>query len=434
YLAETAFREGKLEEAERLWGEQAQTAREASAAEEEWRALFGLGQVAEARGADSAQWFARSIARIESLRQATGRGMARSEFLAVKRDVYDARIRQLLRQGKVSDELLDTMERSRARALADREFQVTVGAVQQRLRDGETLVLFWIGETEKAGVWLTRTAAGFADVKAGWWQGVPVGRRVIVVPDGGIEMQPVERGVDAEIVFLPAVRMLGVGEPGGGGEGVLIAGPGLVHARDEIREIEALFPAAWSKAATVRTALQRMGQASVIHIAAHAMPDYEREERSRILLEDGPLLLRDVGKTKLRSSLVTLSACQTGAGRRVRGEGIQSLAQAFLAAGAQSVVASRQAVDDSAARAFMAQFYAALARGETKAGALRTAKRRLRESGGGLAKPEHWEPWILFGDGRSAVAPARSWMWVPWIAALAAAAGALVAKRVRPVR
>jgi len=435
YLAETAFREAKWEEAERRWRESVAVAVETKAAEEEWRGLFGLGRVAEARGGDGGQWYAKSIAKIESLRQQTSRGAARGEFLATKRDVYDARIRRLLRGGRVTDALLDTMERSRARGVADEEFRVTAKGVQERLPAGETLVVFWVSGTEKAAVWLSKSGMGMADLRKGWFGGVPVGERLIVVPDGGLEMEPVERGIDADVVFLPAVRMLGRQGQMAAEGGVLVAGPGLAHAKEEIREVKALFPARWAEAGTGKAALEAMRQAAVIHIAAHAVPDYEREERSRILLEDGPLLLRDIAKTKLRSALVTLSACQTGAGRQVRGEGIQSLAGAFLLAGAESVVASRRPVDDGATRSFMAQFYAALAQGETKAGALRTAKRRLKESGGELAKAEHWEPWMLFGDGRSRVASAGwQWRWAAWAAALVAAAAAAIVRRVRPAK
>ena len=434
YLAEVAFRERNIEEAERRWRASAKSAAAMGAAEEEWRALFGLGRVAEARGGSGEEWHGRSMARIEGIRQQTAGGVARAEFLASKRDVYDARIRGLLKRGEVTDDLLDVLERSRARSIADRQFRMKRAGVQKQLRPGEVLVIYWVIKQEKAAVWLTADAAGVTRLAQGWLDGVPRGQRLILVPDGGIEAQPIERGADAEIVFLPALRLLGdPPKDRRNRTSLLVAGPRLANAEQEIREVAGLLPADWNSQANRSAVLKAMPAAHVIHIAAHAFPDFEREERSRLLLRDGSLLLSDVVKAKLQSELVTVAACQSAVGRTVRGEGVQSLASAFLAAGARSVLASRQPVDDAATRAFMTQFYAALARGETKAGALASAKRRLRESRGPMAKPEYWEPWILFGDGRETLAASRpSWSWIPWIGAAVAALTALAVRTRRP--
>ncbi|MBS1830998.1 MAG: CHAT domain-containing protein, partial [Acidobacteria bacterium] len=428
YLAETAFHQGNLDEAQRLWQSSADSAAKGGEAEEEWRALYGLGRIAQARATNPAPFYAQSIQRIESLRRQTSQGASRLEFLASRRDVYDAQIRLLLAQRQVTSELLDTMERSRARSLSDKPFRVQLPEVQARLQRGETMVVFWVSGKDSAAVWLTNSAAGFANPRQ-----LPPAKRLIIVPDGGIETTPIERGLDAEVMYLPAIRLLSTLSSAPSSQtGILLAGPGLSNTSREIADIERIFPAQWTKGRTRDAALAAMPAASFIHIAAHAIPDYDREERSRILLRDGPLLLSDVAKARLTSDLVTLSACQSGAGRQIRGEGPQSLASAFLAAGAHTVVAARQPVDDAAARAFMTQFYAALAAGETKAAALQTAKRRLRDSGGPLANPQYWEPWILYGDGRSPIASTRRWTWLLWFAA-ALAAIAAVATGLRPV-
>lgn len=433
YLAEVAFRERNFEEAERRWRASARSAEAIGAAEEEWRALFGLGRVAEARGASGEEWYERSMTRIEGIRQQTSGGAARAEFLASKRDLYDARIRGLMERGVVTDDLLDTMERSRARSIADRPFRVQRGEVQRQLRLGEVLVVYWVTKQEKAAVWLTPNSTGLTRLNRGWLDGVPRGSRLILVPDGGIETRPIERGEGAEVVFLPAVRLLADPPKDRRNRmGLLVAGPALANTQKEIAEVAGLLPANWSSRANQAEVLRAISAAHVIHIAAHAFPDFDREERSRLLLVDGSLLLGEVMKAKLQSELVTVAACQSAVGRAVKGEGVQSLASAFLAAGARSVLAARQPVDDAATRTFMKQFYAALARGESKAGALATAKRRMRESGGPMAQAEYWEPWILFGDGRETLAAPPAWTWVPWAGA-ATAALAAVAVRMRRV-
>jgi CHAT domain-containing protein len=93
---------------------------------------------------------------------------------------------------------------------------------------------------------------------------------------------------------------------------------------------------------------------------------------------------------------VVLSACETGVGRVLAGEGVMSLGRAFLRAGAGGVVATRWPVGDPTV-AFMQAFYAALAHGEAPADALTTAKRVLLR--GRYSAPLYWAPFVLITDG-----------------------------------
>ena len=72
--------------------------------------------------------------------------------------------------------------------------------------------------------------------------------------------------------------------------------------------------------------------------------------------------------------LVTLSACETGRGTWLRGEGIVGLARAFRIAGARSLLVSLWEVEDAATAEFMHRFYERLFAGERPAAALRSAK------------------------------------------------------------
>jgi CHAT domain-containing protein len=116
--------------------------------------------------------------------------------------------------------------------------------------------------------------------------------------------------------------------------------------------------------------------------------------------------------------LVTISACDTGRGRTIRGEGIQAFSRAFLAAGAASTVTSLWRVADEPTAAFMKQFYYALARGQTKSAALRSAKLELLHSRSALAHPRYWAAFVLTGDG---LTPAP--LAMQWSSALLAGAG-----------
>jgi CHAT domain-containing protein len=100
--------------------------------------------------------------------------------------------------------------------------------------------------------------------------------------------------------------------------------------------------------------------------------------------------------------LVTLSACDTATGKLEGEEGIDGLAEAFLLAGAKSVVGALWNVDDSATEALMKDFYTHLAHGQDKAAALRQAKfdylQRL-----GDRPPVFWGPFTLVGDGSAPI-------------------------------
>jgi CHAT domain-containing protein len=107
--------------------------------------------------------------------------------------------------------------------------------------------------------------------------------------------------------------------------------------------------------------------------------------------------------------LVTLSACDTERGKLVRGEGAQGFNRAFLAAGADSSVASLWRVADRPAAEFMKHFYYELSRGRAKSEALRTAKLAFLRSHSKLAHPRYWAAFVLSGDGRSPIAPVIPW-------------------------
>jgi CHAT domain-containing protein len=163
-----------------------------------------------------------------------------------------------------------------------------------------------------------------------------------------------------------------------------------------------------------QTFLDEAPRYPVLHLATHAVNDPENTAGSRILFSGDEgyeyLFLNETLSLDLRAAdLVTLSACETERGRRIRAEGAQSFSRAFLAAGARSTIASLWPVSDHAAAEFMKQFYGALRGGETKAGALRSAKLRFLASGTELAEPRYWAAFVLNGDGGEPVRPLLSW-------------------------
>jgi len=140
-----------------------------------------------------------------------------------------------------------------------------------------------------------------------------------------------------------------------------------------------------------------------IHLATHGLADGERPELSALVLArvppdkeyDGLLQMREVFHLELNADLVVLSACQTGLGKHVQGEGVVGLSTAFFFAGTPSLVISLWNVSDVSTALLMRRFYANLLAGQTKAAALREAKAWLRNlSRSDLVKLGQKEAWV----------------------------------------
>jgi CHAT domain-containing protein len=101
----------------------------------------------------------------------------------------------------------------------------------------------------------------------------------------------------------------------------------------------------------------------------------------------------------INADLVVLSACETGVGELLRGEGVISLARAFAYAGAKSIVASLWSVNDQSTMQIMENFYVELKAGKPKNIALANAKRNyLTQNPGIQAHPFFWAAFIGLGD------------------------------------
>lgn len=147
----------------------------------------------------------------------------------------------------------------------------------------------------------------------------------------------------------------------------------------------------------------------IVHIATHGKADGLRPERSRLVLSRldpqgqplaGNLGLQDIYNLRLAADLVVLSACQSGLGPVVRGEGLVGLTRGFQYAGARRVLASLWNVDDSSTATLMGAFYRGLlTEGLSPAAALRQAQRRLLADPATRA-PYHWAAFTLHGDWR----------------------------------
>jgi CHAT domain-containing protein len=109
--------------------------------------------------------------------------------------------------------------------------------------------------------------------------------------------------------------------------------------------------------ATIERVLRDIDRARIVHLAAHASFAAGAPLESGIQLADGPLTAAQVMTRRLRATVLTLSGCETGLADIRGGDELAGLAQAFLQAGAHSLVVSLWAVDDEATGTLMAAFY-----------------------------------------------------------------------------
>lgn len=113
--------------------------------------------------------------------------------------------------------------------------------------------------------------------------------------------------------------------------------------------------------------------------------------------EDGILTAQEIAMLDLRGlDLVVLSACQTGLGDVISGEGVFGLQRGFKKAGANTILMSLNKVNDEATRILMVEFYRNLMNGKSKYQSLKDAQKHLREvENGKFDKPEYWASFIM---------------------------------------
>jgi hypothetical protein len=141
---------------------------------------------------------------------------------------------------------------------------------------------------------------------------------------------------------------------------------------------------------------QQLDRFAVLHFASHAVVDEERPLRSALLLAgDGRWTAEEIYRSKLRADLVVLSACSTAAGAASAGEGVMSLARAFLHAGAGATVATLWDVPDAPSPVFADVLYRQLSTGQPLGAAVAEARRELRRQG---APPRAWAAYVLTGS------------------------------------
>ncbi len=197
---------------------------------------------------------------------------------------------------------------------------------------------------------------------------------------------------DDRLTLQQAVRDIGISADG-------IEIPRLFASGEEADAIMAVVPwgtglkAVGFEATRERVLGQELARYRIVHFATHGLINNQHPEMSGIVLSlfdrqgnsrDGFLRLHDIYNMRLPADLVVLSACSTGLGKDVKGEGLIGLTRGFMYAGASGVVASLWKVDDDATAVLMKGFYEAMfKKGLSPAAALRDSQLTM-------ARQEKW--------------------------------------------
>ncbi|BAY62549.1 TPR domain protein [Calothrix brevissima NIES-22] len=150
-----------------------------------------------------------------------------------------------------------------------------------------------------------------------------------------------------------------------------------------------------------------LSQYRIVHFATHGILNSQHPELSGVVLslfdetgkpQNGFLRLHDIFNLKLPAELVVLSACETGLGEEVKGEGLIGLTRGFMYAGSPRVVVSLWSVDDEATSELMKKFYGFMLQNNLKpAAALRAAQTQMWRNPK-YQSPYFWAAFTLQGE------------------------------------
>src|SRR6266542_534591 len=187
----------------------------------------------------------------------------------------------------------------------------------------------------------------------------------------------------------------------------------LAFSRQEAEGIITLTPKGTGLKATDFNASRdlamsrELSQYRILHFATHGMLNSERPELSGLVFslidrqgkpQDGFLRLYEIYNLQLNADLIVLSACETGLGKEIKGEGLIGLTRGFMYSGAPRVVASLWNVDDLATAELMKVFYQRMLKDGLPAGAaLRAAQLELSRQKR-WASPYFWAGFVLHGE------------------------------------
>jgi tetratricopeptide (TPR) repeat protein/CHAT domain-containing protein len=189
----------------------------------------------------------------------------------------------------------------------------------------------------------------------------------------------------------------------------------LPGALAELEQLEELFketkPRIYKQADATEAKLQKLNQQGILAqyrylvFSAHGYLSPQVPALSSIVLGqinnppeiDGYVTAGEWPGYDLKSDLMVLSACETGVGSVVGGEGVMGLPYAFYVAGNKNTILTLWEISDNITTEFTTSFFAKLKAGVGQIEALTATKREFLKKGGIYSNPKYWAAFVLYG-------------------------------------
>ncbi len=183
----------------------------------------------------------------------------------------------------------------------------------------------------------------------------------------------------------------------------------LKYAADEIERCASIYSGDYylNGEVTPDNIESKISEYDMVHFSLHALVDEDNYLNSYMLLHedatgDNRLTYREILSLNNQPDFVILSACQTGVGKEVLGEGSMSLCRAFSQTGTSSTMGSYWNTPDRSTMQLMEMFYANLKRGRSKSESLRLAQISYctndELTSPMVRRPGNWASWVIYGS------------------------------------
>ena len=215
--------------------------------------------------------------------------------------------------------------------------------------------------------------------------GLDPGTPLVVAPVGALQLVPWPALHDAPVSVAPSASVWATtaeaaARPVGRDDGVvLVAGPGLPGAQDEVAGLTRVHPGAQvltGDGAGAARVLGALAGSRLAHLSCHGTVRSDSPTFSSLQMADGPLTLHEILSGGTAPRCVVLAACDSAVEATYPGDEPLGFVSALLGHGARAVVASTVLVPDLAAVPMMVRLHEGLARGESAGDALHAARQQ----------------------------------------------------------
>ncbi|MBI5408869.1 MAG: CHAT domain-containing protein [Nitrospirae bacterium] len=193
----------------------------------------------------------------------------------------------------------------------------------------------------------------------------------------------------------------------------------LISAKTEVQAVGSLFAdkaVFTDEAATETVVKNNASRYDLLLFSTHGILNRQSPLMSSIFFNkdsanDGMLTVSEIEDMRFNTSLVALSACETGlvSGyegmseddidvKFPHGDDLVGFQRAFIKSGSASVLSTLWSVNDDSTASFMIDFFTRYSKGKDKATALQEATRTVMQLKEEWRHPFYWAPFILSGD------------------------------------